>query len=1117
MLKKLTFTACLIAASSTLIAQTTGTATIVGIVTDNTGAVIAGAKITVLSQERQFVYNAVTNNEGYYYVPYLQPGTYNVAIEFAGFKKVNRTGIQLRTNESPRIDVQMEVGAVTESIEVQGAAPLLETETSIAGGVMEGKTLVKIPVMQKLTFSVIPYLPDTQFINGFHANGQRERAMGYALDGLGAKEPVTGAVGATNRVVTSSIDAVSEIKVYATGMPAEFGHSAGGQLSVIFRSGSNGFHGSGEDRFFYKNMLHRNYFDIAKPLLNTYHEISALASGPVMIPKIYNGKDKTFWLFGFARHHEHASETFLGDVPSQDMLNGDFSFGGRGLPIYDPATTRQLANGSWTRDPFAGNVVPRARFDPVTVNYLANKPFTAPNNAGSMDAFGPHQNLNEFTTYGSFRTRWDAKLDHQFSPKHKIFGRYSQSHHTSFRDRWVNEANWRLIDPNAIPFPIDQPNIVVSDTYTISPTVINEFRVGFNRRKTTRDPESAGQDWAKKLGIPGVGPQTFPELRGSGGGRYYRTGPGGVSSEVWEDFTIQNNLTKVLGKHTLKGGYEVVRTRYNILAESLPSGQYNLAGTEFPFAPGSTTGNEFANLLLGYVGSAQFTRAQATWLPRWTSHAWYFQDDFKPRRNLTINLGVRWSYESPFSTKYGQQSQFDPTARDPITGRTGAIVHTPGQLAKKDLNNFQPRFGVAWNVKPKIVIRGNFGVMHQDMFMTNLAQNFEEYFATANVQAPTGDPRPAFRLSQGPGPVNFTTNADGSVPFVGTNFSARNATWIDPNIRIPYIMNWSTGFQWEFMPNLLMDVSYQGSRGVNLLNSWDINAIPLNISRDVPTLTNIRNNAQNFKPYTQFGSVNLFSNFGDNSYHSGTLRVERRYRSGLFVNAFYTWSKNLTNADGDGGTGGVTFYNRALEKGRSNFDVAHRFLGMFVYQLPYGKGRKYGASGIKNSVFGGWDLVFSQMIQTGPPITVGFSGGPLMLPGALRPNQVLPNDQAVTQNWTIGTHRYPTALQNPYINAAAFAYPSAFTPGTLGRNTLESPGLIWAQISMSKEWAITETVKFQLRWDMNNPYKRNNLADPNRTYNSGSLPTFGRFTGDRGSFGAPGGRLHSFLVLRMEW
>ena len=1132
-------------------AQTTGAATLVGTVTDTTGAVVPGAKVVVSNTETGFVSDGLTNNEGYYYVPYLRPGTYNVTIEAQGFKKYSREGITLRTNDQPRIDIKLEVGSIAESVEVQAATPLLETETTIAGGIMEGQTIVKIPILQKLTFRILPYLPDTQVVNGLHLNGQRERAMGYNLDGLGAKEPVTGAVGATNRVVSSSIDAIAEAKAYATGMPAEFGHTAGGALSIVFRSGTNQLHGSLEDRYLNNTLLHRDYFDTQLPPPETYHELSAVVSGPVYIPKIYNGKDKTFWLFGYARHHEKTSETFIGDVPSPGMLNGDFNFfnaAGQqiGNTIYDPSTIRQNANGTWTSDPFPGNVIPRNRIDPVALNFLSHNPFTPANSTpGFVDKLGPHQNLVAPTVYRSYRTRFDIKIDHQFNPNHHIFARYSQAHHTAFRDRWANEVAWKTIDPDFIPFPIDQVNAIISDTYTITPTLINEFRVGYNRRKTTKTPLTTDGNWAQQLGIPGVSGASFPLFVPGASPispvipsvstpvpnpspTYYRTGPGGVSSEVWEDMRMQENLTKVWGKHTVKGGYEILRTRYNVLTEALPSGKYFMSGTELPFSTPYTSGNDFADLLLGTVGKAQFSQDLASWLPRWWSHAIYVQDDWKPFHNLTINYGMRWSYETPYTTKYGQQSQFDPNTKDPITGLQGAIVHRPGGLSNSYGKAFQPRVGVAWNFRPKFVFRGNFGIITQDLFMTQLSQNFEEYFATASVQSPVGDPRPAFKLSQGPGAAAFNIAANGSAPFVGTNYSTRNASWIDPNIRPPYIMNWSGGFQWEFVNNMLIETMYQGSAGVGLLNNWDMNVVPLNVSSDYATLDNIRRNYQNFKPYPQFGQIQLYSNFGHNTYHSATARVERRYRGGFFANGFYTWSKNLTDADADGSVSGVTYYNRRLEKGRSNFDVSHRFVATFVDELPYGKGRRWGnRGGVKNFIIGGWDLMFSQTIQSGPPITVTFAGAPstpyapgepyVWLPGQLRPNQVLPNDQAMTQGWTIGPNRLPTSAQNPYLNAAAFSYPAPFTAGTLGRNTLTSPGMVWAQASLSKTWRMWERAAFTIRWDINNPYKRINLADPNRVYNAATLSSFGRFTGTRGSFSDLGGRTNSLIVGRLEW
>jgi hypothetical protein len=520
------------------------------------------------------------------------------------------------------------------------------------------------------------------------------------------------------------------------------------------------------------------------------------------------------------------------------------------------------------------------------------------------------------------------------------------------------------------------------------------------------------------------------------------------------------------------------------------------------------------------VVRSTFDNAVATWLPRWWSHAWYVQTDYKPRRDLTLNLGVRWSYESPFQTKYGQNSQFDPAARDPISGRTGAIVHRPGPLAKRDLNNFQPRVGMAWNFKPKMVFRGNFGLITSDLLVNTQNIGFEEYFAQANLQPPPGDPRHLFTLSQGPPAFQFNIGSDGSVPFVGTNFGGRPATFWDPNMRSPYVMNWSGGVQWEFRPQWLAEIQYQGSAGVRLFNNWDSNVVPLDVSNDFNTLDRIRREYQNFRPYPQFGAINLYSNFGHNTYHGVTFRAEKRFSQGLTLNSFYTFSKSINDVDDDGGAGGITYYNRRLEKGRASYDVRHRSVTTFTYELPFGRGKKFLNSGrLKNAVIGGWELVWIQTFQTGPPFSVSFAGSPnVYLPGASRPNQVLPNDKAKLAHVDIGPNRFPFAAQNRYLNFDAFTYPANFTPGTLGRNTLEAPGIVWAQASLSKSWRIYERLRFNLRFDANNITKYHSFNPPNSAFNTRDRSAFGTFTGTRGSFSDIGtGRWHGIMVFRLEW
>src|SRR5262245_23599686 len=354
--------------------SSTGTATMLGAVTDTSGAIVPGAKVTVTNTEAGFVFTSVTTTEGTWYIPNLNSGTYQLRIEAAGFKAYVQSGIVLRTAEQPRIDVKLEVGNVTESIQVTSSAPLLETETSTSGQVLEGQTIVKMPVLQKAFYRIYLYMPGMNVVNGQHAVGQRQRALGFTIDGVNAKEPVLGNPNSFDTVMTTSLDMIQEFKMYTTGLPAEFGHSSGGQLSGVMRSGANQFHGSLEDRYLNGRLVHRQYFEQLKRCQAsafsntiipcnpfTYHEMGATAGGRIVIPKLYDGKNKTFFFAGFQRHHEKVTETFIGNVPSPEMYAGDFNFGGRGFPIYDPASTR-LENGNWVRDELPGNVIPQIRF-----------------------------------------------------------------------------------------------------------------------------------------------------------------------------------------------------------------------------------------------------------------------------------------------------------------------------------------------------------------------------------------------------------------------------------------------------------------------------------------------------------------------------------------------------------------------------------------------------------------------------------------------------------------------------------------------------------------------------------------------------------------------------------
>jgi hypothetical protein len=599
-------------------------------------------------------------------------------------------------------------------------------------------------------------------------------------------------------------------------------------------------------------------------------------------------------------------------VPTQAELNGNFSFNGVSLPVYDPKTitcgaASGCANGTgYTATAFPGNVIPLSRIDPVVQKFFSLNPYNLPNLPVSYINTGPVNDFISGNHYISDRQGYLGKIDQQLGSNQKVFVRYIWNKYRVIGGRNNILFNWENIDNTqysfGVPEPVDERNIAFGHIWTLSPTLINDVRIGYQRRDDTVYPATSNQGWAAVLGIPGVGPQTFPgfvEQGGTGNSFNFTANPAGTSSAggplrtLNEDFILADNMTKVHGLHTFKWGYQGMLQRENDITATEPSGVYNFstAGSGLPLTP--NTGNSFASFELGAATSATFTTLLSNYLPRWWLNQFYFQDDWRIRPGLTLSLGVRYSYESPVSTQHNQQSEFNPNVVDPVTGMMGAITNPARSIYKGDKHNFTPRVGVAWNFRPKWVFRGSFGMFTVDAVPEAGQDN---YIATANVQQVSGNPYPAFYLSQGPGPVVYNQNGNGTANYVGTNYSARTATYIDPNLRNPYTMTWSGGFQYEFKPNYLAELVYQGSGGVGLLGTANINVLPLSIyqSTDTTLLNTVYANTQAYLRFPQFGTITETSNFGHSTYNALVSRLEHRFSSGFSANFLFTYAKNIT-------------------------------------------------------------------------------------------------------------------------------------------------------------------------------------------------------------------------------
>jgi hypothetical protein len=1109
-----------------------GTGTITGRITDSTGAVVPNAPITVIATDTNFTFKTTTNDDGIYRVLSLNPGKYRVTIEAQGFKKLIQD-VELRTGDTLAVDGALQVGSLSESIEVSSAATLLETETSATGSVVAGSVLYDMPLYQRYvnsTMNLVPGMTSGGYAYGgdlgsYHLAGQRSGAIGIFEDGVNGNDQQSG-----TGTVKPLQNSVAEVKVLTTVPPAEYGHSAGGVISVVKKSGTNEIHGMASMYGRTRSMQHRLFFDQLRTSQPTpgrpngvpvfFMQPDANVGGPIV-------KNKTFFYFGYQRLHEKKVAQVSATAPTTAMLGGNFNFPGvTANPIYDPATTRRLADGTWARDLFPGNVVPLNRFDPVARTVIGIDPWVRPNREGRYLNTGPDGNLlaDEFAKV--FFDDFNLRLDHQFNPNFKIYGSYTENRQNGLgRPINIKETMGEFDASQGRNAPFYGRNISAGKTWIVRPHIINDARVGYYRRWNITEIPRYGENWSQLLGIPNSSLNLVPGFGGSSTDRYSAETIYGIygnqpSQLINETLSFRNDLSIIKGTHAFKTGYEVLRFRLNNAVPTYAA-LYSFNGSTAGVNPNGSlianTGNTFAGFLTGYVSQAQFRADLTSWLPRSSIHSFYFQDDWKFSPTLTINWGLRYSNESPFNTKYGLMSNFDPNATDDVTGQKGAIVHPTSGLNKRDSNNFNPRLGLAWHPKERWVFRGGVGMYTVDVKFPSQKGQFDEYTALANVQANPGDPTPIYQISRAAAPPNFVVRSNGSAPYRGTNFGSRGVEWWDPNLRNPYTINWNGSVQYEFTRDYLVEFSYQGSAGNGLIERWQYNTFPIDFGAGNPTLQNAVFAApQNYRPFAHLGDVFLRSNFGHSTFHSGTLKLEKRLSKGVFFNTFYTFSKCINSQDTDNaGSGVAPVQNRDLEKARCGYDRNHRFIGVVNYELPFGKGKRFAnGGGWTNWIVGGLEVSWIQTIESGNPINFTFGNSPYnyypTFAGSRRPDVVGEPDYDFGK-WNNGGGDRFTPLNRPkVVDISAFAWPGGcgtsttavnptgcnFRVGSAGRNILTGPRLLWSQISVQKNFRFGERYNAQIRWDFQNALKTYNFTGPANTVDFRNPASFGHLLDD---------------------
>lgn len=1073
-------------------AQTLGEIT--GQVSDTTGAMIAGATVTVTNEDTNAVRTVVTNTSGAYGAPSLNPGKYTVKAESAGFQTVVRSGIELQVQQTARIDFDMQVGQVSEVIEVSGGAPLLTTENATVGSVVENRRIVELPLNGRNFLQLVALSPNVSF--GFASNGTAQGRQGgqrsdqniaisgqrsefnyFTLDGIDNTD-----VSFNVYIFLPSIDALQEFKVQSGVFPAEFGRATA-QINVSTKPGGNNYHGALFEFLRNSNLDAANFgFTSVHPAKDPFkrNQFGFSLGGPVWIPKIFNGKNRLFFMANFEGLRDRKGIRSVGNVPSVAMRGGNFS--GISNGIYDPATRARQADGTITAQQFPGNIIPSTRFDTKTQQLLEFYP--APNIPGA----GLASNYQNSEGRKIDQDQFTIRIDFVESSSSTWTGRYSYGDELNYTPQTFPLQGTKLQT-----FP---KQVLFSNIRVLSPTTVNEFRFGYSRWiNENLNYNAQVRDVVGELGgIPGVA-EPIPDIWGipqMGISGFSGFGDHGFLPFIDRNDTFQfvDSMSMVRGAHSLRFGVEIRKHRFNELGNSFPRGAFNFDGnaTQNP-ASRTGTGAAFADYLLGLVRTSDAALILADTQLRSTPQSYYIDDVWKIRPNITLNLGLRYENTPPYYDENDSivnalvTSAFDP-AQHPTLVRAGegdfyenvpfrfnpAIKTVRSndlmgrRLVDRDNNDFAPRLGLAYSPMAKWTLRAGFGAFYvQDSGNTrfDLGRN-----VAGRRRGEANNDFPDLTLAS---PFQDLRAGTVSVPYVLANMQDR---------RTPYVLQYLFNIQRQLTQNMALEIGYMGNQGHKLER-----IIALNIPKPGPGAV------ANRRPWPELGTVQEVANTVNSSYNSLAIKLQQRFAQGLTFVTSYTWSKVLDTGSAirTHGTDPLfpqNNYNWGIDRGLAQFDVKHRFVTSFLWEVPLGRGRRWmDTGGITNAVLGGWQIGSIITAQAGFPFT--------LVSQQDRANDGQGNYQRPDYNgqeW-----RIPDGQRGPqlWFNTKAFALPALYAYGNLGRGSLIGPGLFGWDFSLAKDFRTFEGQHLEFRFEAFNFPNHPNFGIPSNSFVS---PSFGTIT-----------------------
>jgi hypothetical protein len=1055
-----------------LVLAQSGTSTIAGVVKDSSGAAVPGAQVRIVNEETNVTVDSITNEAGLYRVGALVPARYRVEVELMGFEPVSRRPITLEVGQMLAVDVTLNVAGQTESVQVvAGFVPLVESQSSHVSQTVSREMIAALPLPNRAASSLVTLAPGVIMIDTgagtaenyplFSVSGGRARNQYFSLDGGNASNVV--ALNRPSQILTLPVDAMQEFKVITSNYSAEHGHSTGGIIAMSTRSGTNSFRGSAFESLRNDALDARNFFATGKPDVGL-NQFGGTLGGPIT-------RGKTFFFATWERTRQLVSDPILSTVPTLANRNGDFSdlrnAAGQPIVIYDPVT----------RQPFAGNVIPADRLDPVAL--AAMQYFPLPNRQGTSTNAGNYLGNNESTLDRDIIV---AKVDHKPTTNDLLTVRYYINNAiTNVTGSYGNP----VADPLSDATDVRVQNVTAAHTHIFNANVVNELRVTYLRRRFIDRHPGLGENFAARIGLAGVSDRAFPvfDIPGYGPSQSATasaatTNFGTASLSSPTVFRLQTpitdrqfleSMTWSRGKHAYKFGGEYRLGANDERRDRGSSGNLTFSPLITSNLGAAGTGNALASFLLGEVNAAS-VQASDLIQTRASYAALYAQDDWRMTERLVLNYGLRWEAEFPRYEVNNRQNSFDPTIINPVSGTPGVVTFagidgTPKRAFKTDLNNFGPRIGFAYllNESGRTVLRGGSGIFYGPTISSSVGDQATAGFSTsANFVVAQATTQSVFLLRNGfPAYTNPPlTNAFGAVP-IGTR-PTTSVVFFDPEQRTPTSYQTNLNIQHEARAGLLLEAGFISNISRRLTaNDLSINQVPPELMGPGDT--------QQLRPFPQFSNVILLNpSIGKSSYYAGYARIQKRFSDGFSFLAHYTRSRYMDDAESAneyGSTGSyMDAYRRDLDWARSASDVPHHLIMTVLYEVvPFTENRYV------NAILGHWRVGFLETLQSGPTFTVITSANTTNAfpAGPLRPNLVgdpeLPSDQRSLSRW---------------FNTSAFVNPAPYTFGNSPRSVLRGPGIVTTDLTLEKSVALKGSTRLDVRVEAYNLLNRANFNIP---------------------------------------